>query len=354
MFISDAAAQASPYALKPSELKDVLPLLLNADLVPFIEGPPGVGKSEIVAQLAADMFGQGGPCSDAFFRDIKPAGRDPVDFTGLPVPDMEAFLTQWLKPGFLPTDGEGILFLDEFTAAGPQVQSVLLEFVRQRKAGEYRLPRGWKIVTAGNGDKDRAYATTMGSAMANRLVHLHAVVDVDDWCRWAIDEDLPAIIVAFIRFRPELLHNFEPKSKNKEKAFASPRTIADAGRILRQDPPERLRPALLAGTIGEAAATELEGFLRVWHALPSIDQILLHPDQALVPPDDEAAARCAIAAVLTDRSSPQNFDAVMTYADRLPAELRGMIALGAVRRDPDLRNTRAFIRWGTENGNLMS
>ncbi|MGI9498818.1 MAG: MoxR family ATPase [Geminicoccaceae bacterium] len=352
MPIAEIATLSSPYSLKPTDLKEALPLLLNADLVPFIEGPPGVGKSDIVAQLAADMFGQGGPCSDAFFRDIKPAGRDPVDFTGLPVPDMEAFLTQWLKPGFLPTDGEGVLFLDEFTAAGPLVQAVLLEFIRQRKAGEYRLPPGWKIVTAGNGDNDRAYATTMGSAMANRLVHLHAVVDVDDWCRWSIDEGLPAVIVAFVRFRPHLLHNFEPKSK--DKAFASPRTIADAGKILQQDPPARLRPALLAGAIGEAAATELEGFLDVHHALPSIDQILLDPDRASVPSQQEAAARCAIAAVLTERSSPQNFDAVMAYADRLPAELGGMIALGATRRDPTLCKTRAFIRWSAENGNLMS
>lgn len=352
MPITDPSQDLSPYVLTPSQLKEALPFLINAGRVPFIEGPPGVGKSDIVAQAAADMFGNGGPCNDTFFCDIKPAGRDPVDFSGLPVPDMDAFITQWLKPGFLPTEGEGILFLDEFTAAGPQVQSVLLEFVRQRKAGEYRLPDGWKIVTAGNGEKDRAYATTMGSAMANRLTHLQAVVDPDDWCRWALAADVPSIIVAFIRFRPELLHSFDPKSS--EKAFPSPRTWADAGAIMRGNPPDWLRPTLMVGTVGRAAAIELEGFLQVWHALPSIDQILLHPDQALVPPGKEAAARCAIAAVLTDRATPQNIDAIMTYAARLPAELRGMIALGSVRRDPDLRNTRAFIQWGTDNGNLMN
>jgi len=353
MPITDPIRKPASYALKPSALAEALPILLDAGQVPFIEGEPGVGKSDVVAQVAADMYGSGGPCADDFFRDIKPAGRDPVDFSGLPVPDMDAFLTQWLRPGFLPTDGQGLLFLDEFTAAPPPVQSVLLEFVRQRKAGEYRLPDGWKIVTAGNGENDRAYATTMGTAMANRLVHLNAVVDLDDWCRWALSTGrLPTVLVAFLRFRPELLHVFDPKSS--DKAFPSPRSWAAAGSIIGQDPPEHLRPALLVGAVGEAAAIELEGFLRVHRSLPSIDQIIADPDNAPVPPASDAAARYATAAALTDRASQQNFGAITAYADRLPAELRGMIALGAVRLDAGLRDTRAFIGWAAANGHFMS
>ncbi len=351
MPIADPNPQPDPWALTPSQLVEALPIIIGAGQVPFIEGPPGGGKSDVVAQVAADMFGNGGPCSDAFFRDIKPAGRDPVDFSGLPVPDMVKRVTEWLRPGFLPVDGEGILFLDEFTAAPPAVQAVLLEFVRQRKAGEYRLPEGWKIVTAGNGAKDRAYTTTMGTAMINRLVRLRAVVDVDDWCSWALSTGLPTLVVAFIRFRPELLHQFNP-DKDVEP-FPSPRSWAAVGDIMRQNPPDGLRPSLLVGTVGEAA-NEFEGFLRVYKSLPSIDQILLDPDQAAVPPASETAARYAVAAALTDRASPRNFDAIMTYAGRLPAEFGGMISLGAVRRDPTLRNTRPFIQWATDNGDLMS
>ena len=97
--------------LSPAGLKDALPILLDAGLTPFIEGSPGIGKSDVVFQVAKERHGENGASSDAWFRDIKPAQRDPVDFTGLPVPDMAARVTDWLSPGFLPTEGEGILFL---------------------------------------------------------------------------------------------------------------------------------------------------------------------------------------------------------------------------------------------------
>lgn len=345
-------SQPDPWALKPSELEQALPFILDAGQVPFIEGEPGLGKSDVVAKVAANMYGNGGPVSDKIFRGFKPAGRDPVDFSGLPVPDMKARITEWLRPGFIPSDGRGLLFIDEITAAPPPVQNVLLEFVRERQVGGHPLGEGWMIATAGNGAKDRAYATSMGSAMINRLVRVRLVADVDDWCSWAMSNGQPTLTAAFLRFRPELLHKLD--RQRPDDPYPSPRSWAAAGDLLNKNPPDWLRPSLLVGTVGEAAAVEFEGFLRVHKSLPSIDQILLDPDLAFVPPDDAAAARCCVASVLADRASPQNFGAVKIYADRLPAELGGMIALGAVRRDPKIRETRAFIQWTADNGNLMS
>jgi hypothetical protein len=339
------------HQLSPAGLKQALPILLDAGLTPFIEGPPGIGKSDVVAQVAKERHGRNGTSADAWFRDLKPAQRDPVDFTGLPVPDMARRVTDWLCPGFLPSEGEGILFLDELTAAPPQVQNVLLEFVLQRKVGDYRLPEGWSIVTAGNGAKDRAYAATLGTAMANRLIHLEAIADLDDWCRWALDAGLPVPLIAFLRFRPLLLHQFDPQSG--EKAFPSPRSWAAVGKILAQRPPADLRLPLLRGAVGEAAAVELEAFLQIYQALPSIDQVVADPDGAPVPGATDPAARYAIAAALTERASVQCIQPIATYVSRLPAELAGMVMLGSVRRDPAIRNTRPFIAWAADNGELM-
>jgi len=61
MPITDPIRTPASYALKPSALAEALPILLDAGQVPFIEGEPGVGKSDVVAQVAADMYGSGGP-----------------------------------------------------------------------------------------------------------------------------------------------------------------------------------------------------------------------------------------------------------------------------------------------------
>lgn len=73
----------------------------------FIWRPPGVGKSSIIAQLARSL--------NLVLRDIRALLLDPVDLRGLPY--ILEGRSKWAVPDFLPTDGAGILFLDELNAA---------------------------------------------------------------------------------------------------------------------------------------------------------------------------------------------------------------------------------------------
>jgi hypothetical protein len=81
--------------------------------------------------------------------------------------------------------------------------------------------------------------------------------------------------------------------------------------------------------------------------------VLADPDGTPVPGASDPAARYAIAAALTERASARSIQPIATYASRLPAELAGMVMLGSVRRDPAIRNTRPFIAWAADNGELM-
>ena len=122
-------------------------------------------------------------------------------------------------PAFLPDDGAGILFLDELNAAPPLVQAACYQLVLDRALGECRLPDGWTVFAAGNREGDSTVTSRMSSALANRFVHLSFEPDLDDWSRWAMGQaDLRPEVVAFLRWRPDLLHRFEPA----EKAFLSP------------------------------------------------------------------------------------------------------------------------------------
>ena len=152
--------------MTPSQIVSALNSLLSIRQPVFIWGAPGVGKSQIVAQVAQ--------ARGLALRDIRAVLLDPVDLRGLPR-ITEQGLSVWCPPAFLPTPSdpqEGIIFLDELNAAPPLVQAACYQLILDRAIGEYRLPDGWSIVAAGNREKDKAVSYRMPSALANRLVHL--------------------------------------------------------------------------------------------------------------------------------------------------------------------------------------
>jgi hypothetical protein len=205
--------------MKPSEISSSLQLLSRIQKPAFLWGPPGAGKSQVVAQVAAAL--------SIRLIDIRAVLLDPVDLRGLPT--VEHGKAAWAIPAFLPEDGAGILFLDELNAAPPLVQAACYQLVLDRALGDYRLPDGWTVFAAGNREGDRAVTSRMSSALANRFVHLPFEPDLDDWSCWAMGPgDLRPEVVAFLRWRPELLHRFDPA----EKAFPSPRAWASVSHIL--------------------------------------------------------------------------------------------------------------------------
>jgi MoxR-like ATPase len=176
--------------MKPSDIASSLQLLAQIQKPAFVWGPPGVGKSQVVAQVAA-LLG-------IRLIDIRAVLLDPVDLRGLPT--VEQGRAAWAIPAFLPEDGAGILFLDELNAAPPLVQAACYQLVLDRALGEYRLPDGWAVFAAGNREGDRAVTSRMSSALANRFVHLVFEPDLDDWSQWAMGPgDLRPEVVAFLR-----------------------------------------------------------------------------------------------------------------------------------------------------------
>ncbi len=132
--------------MKPSEVSSSLALLTKVRKPAFLWGSPGVGKSEVVAQVAASQAIR--------LVDIRAILLDPVDLRGLPT--VENGKAAWATPAFLPDGGDGILFLDALNAAPPLVQAACYQLVLDRALGEYRLPDGWTVFAAGNREGDRA------------------------------------------------------------------------------------------------------------------------------------------------------------------------------------------------------
>ena len=77
--------------------------------------------------------------------------------------------TEWITPNFLPSKGEGILFLDELTSAPPMTQAACYQLVLDRALGDYRLPDGWSVLAAGNPASERGVSYSMPRPLLNRF-----------------------------------------------------------------------------------------------------------------------------------------------------------------------------------------
>src|SRR3954462_8041028 len=152
--------------------------------------PPGVGKSDVVAQAAAQA---GLVCRSLLGTQIAPE-----DVSGIPriVGERSVFCPPRV---LLPESPEPFcLFLDELPACAPDVQKAFYSLLLERRLGEHRLPAGTWVVAAGNRAEDRALVRTISSALINRVSVLQVRVDLAEWQAWADANAIRADIRAFL------------------------------------------------------------------------------------------------------------------------------------------------------------
>ncbi len=329
--------------MNPQQVISSLHTLIDIKQPVFIWGSPGIGKSQIVSQVAKEK--------NFKLIDIRAVLLDPVDIRGLPKISNDG-QTSWCPPSFLPKSSctdNGIVFLDELNSAPPLVQAACYQLVLDRRVGEYILPDGWTVIAAGNGERDRSVTHRMPTALANRMVHIDMQTSVDDWLIWAEKSNIRPEILAFLRFRPSLIHDFDPQ--HSAKAFASPRSWEFMSRILNASVHESVEFELFQGTVGMSAATEFMGFLRVWRDLPTVENIIAKPSSIDVP--SEPATLYALCEALGGKTNTQNIDKVVEYALRMPAEFSVLLLRTAVCKDENLVHTGAFNDWAQKNAHVL-
>ncbi len=326
--------------MNASAISQALELLIAIRQPVFLWGPPGIGKSQVVRQTA-DRAG-------LQLIDLRAILLDPVDLRGLPRITGEGS-AEWCTPAFFPRKGRGLLFLDELNAAPPLVQASCYQLVLDRRLGEYELPQGWTVIAAGNRESDRAVAHRMPSALANRFVHIDFTVEFDPWLLWAEANGISSKIIAFLRFRPSLLHDFDPERSGR--AFPSPRSWEFASRLLQQQPDPSILGDLLTGTVGPAAAAELTAFLEIRQSLPSVEDILNAPHTLEIPSDPAVLfALCEMAgrAAEPDRTRP-----LLDFAGRLPDEFSVLLVREAVRTCREIAESDEFARWAERHAEVL-
>ncbi len=269
--------------MNPSELKTYLNNLIakNLQISTMIWGPPGIGKSSIVSQIAREH--------EIDFVDVRLSQLAPTDLRGLPV--AEDGISKWFPPEFLPRSGKGILFLDELNMAPPAMQGVAQQLILDRRVGSYTVPDGWYVWAAGNRKEDRAAVFDMPAPLANRFLHLEVQSDFDSFKAYALEKRLHEQIIAFLSFRSTLLHKIDPH----QPAFPTPRSweMASALHYVGLD---------IAPAVGTGATAEFTAYLQVYQNLPDLISILEGKGDKIGFPK-EPSARYATAIGLTVRAA---------------------------------------------------
>lgn len=193
-------------------------------------GPPGVGKSQGVKQIAAEIEDKTG--KDVRVTDVRLLLFNPVDLRGIPTSNEDKTLAVWLKPQIFQMDDSeevvNILFLDEITAAPTSVQAAAYQITLDRTIGEHRLPENCIVIAAGNRVTDRSVSYNMPKALANRLCHFEIKEDTGAWHNWAIRKGIHPYVVGYIEYNSTALI----RSEGMELAFPTPRSWEMVSNIL--------------------------------------------------------------------------------------------------------------------------
>lgn len=235
----------------------------KANVPLLIFGGPGIGKSEIIKQVAGGDE----------VKDVRLSMLEPVDMRGLPVinrkGDGSEFSVDWAKPDFLPTSGKGIILFDELNTADPSVQNAALQFILDRRCGPHKLGDGWWIVACGNKSSHKAHVNPLSAPLRNRFVIIEMSADFNQWRNWAISNEIHENVLGFMASTTGQHLYSDPQDEYGN--FPTPRGWTMVSRLMKNGITDR---AAIEGAIGKAAANWFLQYCKEVESMPDIDKLL--------------------------------------------------------------------------------
>jgi len=337
--------------MKPSKLKSNLARLFNEGEPVLIVGEPGLGKTDVVEQACEEIN-----------HDVvifHPVVDDPTNYKGLPCESdgNAVFLPYSQLRKLLEADKPTVAFFDDLGQATQSVQGALMQLFLSRKVNEHKISDKVVFCAATNSRKDRAGVKGLIKPLLSRFTTIvRAEVNVDDWCKWAGNNNMPPELVAFIRFRPELLMKFDPSHVDSTGEDLvnqpCPRTVAACGRLLNYGIQDY---DVLTGCVGESFAAELIGFLKIVHGLGDKPrQIADGNDESCPASPDTLYALCGALAHMSG-----NLDKWSNISKwgrkRLPEEFQVLLLKDVEGRHQEkVFNTPEYVEWSSDLYNHMN
>jgi len=248
------------------EIKKALPILLRNRVVPFLWGSQGVGKTQTVKQIAKEQ--------NLAFVHLHLATQEVGDLVGLLVHAPDGTVKH-SRPEWFPTEGSGILFLDELNRAHPDVLQAMFSLITEGTIHTHKLPAGWSIVAAGNYQSNQFNVTdTSDAAWMSRFCHIDFIPTKEEFLVYA-EETGAEEVARFIRTQPELLEEKTRERPALELVRPDRRSWLDmVGRLESEPGLEECRYELYAGIVGKTAAAAFLTFKKTSYAKLSGKDVL--------------------------------------------------------------------------------
>lgn len=344
-----------------SEAADLIAAIPNNRFL--LEGEPGIGKSSIMTALKS-KFGDG--YAYAYFDC---AQKDLGDIA-MPSPNRELKVTEYFPNAALnlQTGKPVVIMLDEFAKAPPPVQNMLHPLLEEHnpRLGDVELPAGSIVFLTSNLSTDGVGDVIKGHTL-NRVSRVRvSKPNSDQWLGWAVNNDVDPVVMAWVKQFPHALATYLDASQSEnpyiynpkamQKAYVSPRSLSRASNIVskRGALTSNALTAALSGTIGEAAARDVQAFIDYQDQLPSWENITTKPKDAAVP---ESAGACAVlifGAIM--KVTKETMSPLMTYLERFEPEWQACFAIN-IAKNPQKQSVAfsspAFADWVQRNEDLL-
>lgn len=324
-------------------------------------GPPGVGKSQAIRQLAQRITEETG--KKTHVTDVRLLLFNPIDLRGIPTANEDKTLAIWLKPQIFQMDpGDSvvnILFLDEISAAPQSVQAAAYQITLDRTVGEHKLPDNCIVIAAGNRTTDKSVAYKMPKALANRLLHIEVEHSFGAWKQWAIHSGIHPKVLGFLTFRQNYLMRFD--SGSEELAFATPRSWEMVSNLLTHvsDDVDQILP-MISGVVGTGVAVEFRTWTQVYDDLPDLEDIF-NGRKPKLPRGTDAMYALTSAMTAYARAHKDDIPRIthsLVYADRMPPDFSAMLMKDYMAIEPGYRSKLMqipeFMRWLSTKGRLIN
>ena len=235
----------------------------------MVLGPTGVGKSEVIDQVAESY--------NMRVIDIRLLLWSLTDLKGIPYPDETHTYTKWLINDVLPRpdrDGKtGILKLEELNAAPKTVQAAAYQLTLDRKLGSYSLGDGWHIIATGNREQDNGIYIAPPAPLADRFEIHEIEVDFVTWRDYAVKTGYNPAVVSYLSANQTALYTFKPDD-TAELIFATPRSWQAVGDLLDAGFDKEILRLKIEGNVGQVEATNFLKYLKNTEKLPNIEAVL--------------------------------------------------------------------------------
>jgi len=328
--------------MRVNTLTSFLTSTVNAHLPVLITGAPGIGKTDIVTEVAR--------LTSADLLISHPVTADPTDAKGIPFPAPDGLSARFLPFGDTLTAINAnrllIWLLDDLGQAAAAVQAAFMQLILSRRLNGHVLPEHVVFIACTNRREDRAGVSGILEPVKSRFAAIVSLEPhIDDWTPWYFTQShADPRLAAFLRHRPTLLHDFKPSADMTNTP--SPRTWANLSRLQSLTLPTPIFREAAIGAVGEGAATEYAAFCDMYASLVTVDSILLDPHTAGIP--SSPSELYAVSTGLGFRASVTTYPQITAYAQRMldagHGEFAALTVRDCQRREPTLANTAAHTR----------